>query len=681
MIFIRFEHRSKKTSILIYPVLILSIIIASGCGRTEDRGRAYDINREIWILGYLLYQNSKKKDSNKSCLGNSASSSRVRSDGALPQHSLPTDFRRNRKKLPSENRIPGELVIRLKHMDGEDKSQIIRQQFSRMGEIRGYQRFRSGDMMLLHISEDVEPDLLIERIRSNQNVESVGPNFIYRMSRMPDDPEFLAGNQWGLKNPVRFITDEYPIIPYEYNGVEGVDINATEAWEKRTDCSEVTVAVLDTGIHYNHEDLAASMWSDESGYHGYDFIQLDHDPMDENGHGSHVAGIIGAVGNNTTGITGVCWKASLMAVRVLNQDGDGSTYGISSGIRWAVEHNARILNMSLGTSSFDSTMFNALYYARENGVIVTVAAGNETQDNDETAEYPASYDLDNIISVTSMDPDGVLSFFANFGKQSVDLAAPGAAVRSSVRYEEDWILDDFSGSVDGAGVWNLEGDWSVTEDCRIEAGFLSSVDILGAPPWCPEDATKPADAPDYKNNSTDKAYNTYDMTGTDKVYFGYYVDYTMSDGEDSLTVAFKNSAGDPFSGGIRITDYTGITDPSLLLHESYRLDQCTNSVCSTGFQMNSNASIVDRSPIVALLHMIRMYESNDQYRYEVGTSMAAPFIAGIAALLVAEYPQADYLDVIQSIFDSVEVTDDLEDYTCTGGWPDAARALELLGEK
>ncbi len=121
------------------------------------------------------------------------------------------------------------------------------------------------------------------------------------------------------------------------------------------------VAVIDTGVNYNHEDLADNMWDGSASgynYHGYDFVNSDYDPMDFNGHGTHVAGIIGAVGNNGKGVTGVCWNVKIMAVRVLNAVGEGTTANIVSGINFAVSRGAKVINMSLGGNLSDAVFSN-----------------------------------------------------------------------------------------------------------------------------------------------------------------------------------------------------------------------------------------------------------------------------------------------------------------------------------
>ena len=150
----------------------------------------------------------------------------------------------------------------------------------------------------------------------------VQPNYIYHVAAVPNDTQY--GQLWAFKNTGQTVNTG-TFTPN--SGTSGDDMNIEPAWDRITDCSSVVVAVLDSGVNYNHEDLAANMWNGGSSLpnHGHDFVDNDDDPMDPNGHGTHLAGVIGAVGNNGTGTVGVCQKASIMAVRVLDAAGNVTT--------------------------------------------------------------------------------------------------------------------------------------------------------------------------------------------------------------------------------------------------------------------------------------------------------------------------------------------------------------------
>ncbi len=289
----------------------------------------------------------------------------------------------------------------------------------------------------------------IVKYMSDPGVEFAEPNYIRRVaSVIPNDTYFR--NQWALHN-----TGSYA------GGTEDADIDAPEAWDISRGNPNLIIAVLDTGIDYNHSDLVGNIWvnrgetscidgvdNDSNGYVddclGWDFVGTDflssiddNDPMDEYGHGTHVAGTIGAVGNNGNGITGVMWHSKLMPVKVLDADGYGTDEEIIQGIQYAVANGAKIINASLGGPDFSYSLYNALATANAQGVLFVAAAGNGGDDgigdnNDLAPFYPASYNLPNVISVAATDQDDRRASFSNFGLNSVHVAAPGVYVLSTI---------------------------------------------------------------------------------------------------------------------------------------------------------------------------------------------------------------------------------------------------------
>ncbi|MDZ7962442.1 MAG: S8 family serine peptidase [Aulosira sp. DedQUE10] len=230
-------------------------------------------------------------------------------------------------------------------------------------------------------------------------------------------------------------------------------INAPTVWDSIRGSKSVVVAVVDTGVDYNHPDLAANIWTntreiagngiddDGNGYvddiHGWDFGDNDNDPNDNDskgGHGTHVSGILGAVGNNGQGVVGVSPNVSIMATKHFrSSDSVGYLYAVPAGIRYAVDNGAKIINLSLGSSSFDQEQYDALRYASDRNVLVIASAGNSSRNVDTTPYYPASYDLPNIITVAATDENDNLASFSNYGVQSIDIAAPGVNIYSTYR--------------------------------------------------------------------------------------------------------------------------------------------------------------------------------------------------------------------------------------------------------
>jgi subtilisin family serine protease len=276
---------------------------------------------------------------------------------------------------------------------------------------------------------------------SDPNVEYAEPNYIiHAFFNIPNDTYF--GQQWALRNIGQFAA-----------GTPGADIKAVDAWDIST-VTGATIAILDTGIDYNHQDLVGNIWQntgetdctngiddDSNGYiddcKGWDFVNNDNDPMDDNGHGTHVAGIAGAVGNNNTGISGVLWTARLMPVKILDETGEGTVDNEILGIDYAVQNGAKIINASYGGSGYSQSEYFALTDANFAGVLFIAAAGNGGDDgigdnNDLTPEYPASYNLPNIISVAATDQNDVRAPFSNFGLNTVHVAAPGVYILSTI---------------------------------------------------------------------------------------------------------------------------------------------------------------------------------------------------------------------------------------------------------
>ena len=311
-------------------------------------------------------------------------------------------------------------------------------------------------------------------------IEYIQPNYTLSIAAtIPNDPNF--SQLWGLSNTG------------QTGGTADADIDAPEAWDIQTG-SDILVGIIDTGIDYTHPDLVENIWTnpgeiagngiddDGNGYvddiHGYDFAYGDSDPMDGNSHGTHVAGTIAARGNDGTGVAGINWSAQLMALKFLDDSGSGYTYNALLAIEYATMMGARLTNNSWGGGGFDPAMYDAIAAAGTAGSLFVAAAGNASSNNDTTASYPASYDLENIISVASTDHNDTLSYFSNYGATSVDLGAPGSAIYSTV---PGGGYDSFNGTsmasphVAGVAALILAQDPSLTP-AEVKQIILESVD-------------------------------------------------------------------------------------------------------------------------------------------------------------------------------------------------------------
>lgn len=294
----------------------------------------------------------------------------------------------------------------------------------------------------------------ISSLQANRSVVYAEPNYIYHAvggtQQLPNDPEFTR--LWGLLNSGQVTKGEAG----EITGTPGLDIDVRRAWQIETGSRQVVVAVIDTGVDYKNADLAGNMAvnqaelngqpavdDDSNGYvddiYGYDFVKNNGDPMDVFGHGTHVSGTIGAVANNGVGVVGVAWNVRLMALRFLGDDGSGTLADAVSAIDYATKARVNIMSNSWGGGGFSQTLLDAINRAKEAGILFVVAAGNEANNNDKNPSYPASYDLDNIVSVAAVDATGALADFSNFGAKSVHLAAPGVNIVSyTTKGLESW---------------------------------------------------------------------------------------------------------------------------------------------------------------------------------------------------------------------------------------------------
>jgi subtilisin family serine protease len=253
---------------------------------------------------------------------------------------------------------------------------------------------------------------------------------------LPRDPQF--GDQWALANSG------------QRGGKQGADISATLAWATTTGSNKVVVAVLDSGVDYTHEDLAGNMWhrpasieayhddelgtmDDEFGFNAIDFAS---DPMDENGHGTHCAGIIGAEGENNIGIAGVNWKVQIMPLKFMNAGGFGTTKDAIEAINYVIDRkkagvNVRIISASWGSTQRSRALEDVIRKAYENDILFVAAAGNATANNDRTPHFPSSYNVPNVVSVAALDRNDELARFSNYGLKSVAIAAPGVDILST----------------------------------------------------------------------------------------------------------------------------------------------------------------------------------------------------------------------------------------------------------
>jgi len=502
-------------------------------------------------------------------------------------------------------------------------------------------------LYILEFSSIVDVQKMAARYENNPHVEFAEPNFRYSVDTLPNDPEF--SKLWGLQNTGQL------------GGTVGRDIDASEAWDIMTDSSPIVVGVVDTGVKYDHPDLSANMWRnpgevpsnniDDDGngfvddYYGYDFARClkfnnpgtvctvtkprDSDPMDDTGHGTHVAGTIGAVGNNTLGVTGVSWKASIMAIKALTSVG-GLTSDLVAAIDYATMMNVKLTSNSWGGGGFSQALFDAIQAARGADSLFVAAAGNGGSDgigdnNDVSPHYPSSYNLENIIAVAATDLNDNLTTFSNYGATSVDLAAPGDLVFST------WYRVDPSFA-------DVTFDSTTIEGIPMEFGPATSASGITAM--------------------------------TQYAGLGFPEDFTGTSFSGKIAVIKRGS----LTFGEKVTNAMDAGAIGAIIFNNQ--DGIFSGTLGTAGTWIPTASISksDGDSLVAQLPRqitFRIIASN--YVYLSGTSMSTPHVSGAVALLRAQLPDASYSEVKSLILSTVDPLPSLAGKTVTGG------RLNLLG--
>lgn len=264
-------------------------------------------------------------------------------------------------------------------------------------------------------------------------------------------------------------------------------IGATEAWAEHKGAKSMIVAVIDTGVDYNHEDLSFNMWRNptpkDGDVVGYDFVHNDGLPFDDNEHGTHTSGTVGAVGGNGKGVSGVAQRVSIMGLKFLSGEGSGTTADAIRAIDYAIEHGAKVLSNSWGGKGDDGNkaLYDSIERAKAKDVLFIASAGNDGTDNDgRDPAYPAAFDNDNLIAVAATDAKDAKAFFSNFGKKTTHVAAPGVNVYSTTPGNKYAQLSGTSMAcphVAGAAalLWSKNPTWTYK---KVKDTLLATVDKL-----------------------------------------------------------------------------------------------------------------------------------------------------------------------------------------------------------
>jgi subtilisin family serine protease len=568
--------------------------------------------------------------------------------------------------------VPGEIFVKFKKTASRSDIALLN---TTLG-LRTIKEFPSIGVHHIKLKPGETVAEAIKKYSDDPNVEYAEPNYIVHALATPLDTSY--GELWGLHNTGQPVNGTV--------GTSDADMDAPEAWDITTGDSGVVIAVIDSGVAWDHPELAGNIWTnagetpsngiddDGNGYvddiNGWDFCDNDNDPMDFFGHGTHVAGTIAGVGNNNRGITGVMWTARIMPLRFLDASGSGDTADAISAIDYAIANGASVLNNSWGGGGFSQALQDAIERSNSAGTVFVAAAGNDGLDNDLIPAYPASFTVANIISVAATDQNDNLALFSNYGATTVDVGAPGVNTYSTIPAREVVFSDNFDDGI--LAPWTPGGTpntWDVTNE---------------SPPAPPSGAFSLTDSPgvEYQVGANNWAASpSIDLSGRVGCQLIYQIELDV---EFLFDFLFIEASTD----GI---NWTNIYGPGV----GY-----TGSTGGAFFQLSDDISAYDGQPTLSV--RFRLFESNGtgtdggthiddfqvtssssdysadtQYDYFEGTSMASPHVAGLAGLIMAAFPTASNTEVKGRILNGVDSKPSLAGITVTGGRINAYNSLMI----
>lgn len=483
----------------------------------------------------------------------------------------------------------------------------------------------------------------VDALNARDDVVVAEPTSVYRSDRVPNDPLFVR--QWGLSNPGGTVGS--------VTAVPGTDVNAPAAWDVTTGDASVVVGVVDSGIARDNPDLAPNVSATDP---GTDIVDGDGDPDDLEGHGTLVAGIIAARGDDGYGTAGVSWNSRLVSLRALDETGSGRSVDVAQAFAEAGTRRLRIVNASLGSSVFSRIISDAVSGAPD--TLFVVAAGNDGQNGDVQPHYPCALPQANIVCVASLDASGALAASSNYGAQSVDLAAPGVdIVGPSPAFGDVAFKDDFETAPEGRWVSGGGTTWG--------QGTLAGSATL---------SDSPATATSSRFGQTVRMASPVSLAGRHGCRLS--MDMRVA-GDAGVTVRVQASTNGGVSWNRQILRVTGGDD-------------------ATATPWDESIAYLDGQPSVMLRFVLDVASGSGGDGVDVddlvigcrggtysgaeaatgsGTSFSAPHVTGIAALVAARHPEFTAAQLKQALLQGTVPVASLAGKTVTGGRADAAAAL------
>lgn len=529
--------------------------------------------------------------------------------------------------------------------------------------------------VLVEVGPGETVEQAVARLEAQPGVLSASPNWVIHGDAVPNDARF--GELWGLANGGQAV-----------NGVAGVadaDIDAPEAWDLTTGSSGVVVAVIDTGIAYDHPDLAGRIFTnpaeasgapgvddDANGFiddlHGWDFVGNDNDPRDLNGHGTHTAGTIGAAGNDGAGVTGVAQDVRILPLRILGANNGGLVSDSVKAINYARSIGARIVSGSYGGGPFTQAERDAI--AAATNTLFVFSAGNNGRDNDkpevsasDRPNYPCAYDPATIVCVAATDQSDGLASFSNFGATTVDVGAPGVNVLSAMpAFGAPIFADDFES---GLAKWTTGGT-NNTWGTQTVPDATSPSNVL---------ADSPAGNYVASTNSFVRTAAPFSLTGQVGCRLTMQLRIRSQTSIDGVFVETSTN-GTTFSTR---TSFSGFTTGGILRARSIDVslhDGAPSVWLQFRYSSNADTSVEDGVQIddVAIRCLTSTY-AGTEFQLLDGTSMAAPHVSGIAALALAFEPTLTPAQLKANLLAAVDPVPALAGKTVTGGRVNAYRTL------
>lgn len=588
--------------------------------------------------------------------------------------------------------IPGEVLVKFR----DDVSSLG---ISSLNVDMGAKELRALSMNagVIHqykLEGAMSVDEAVLKYRSNPAVEYAEPNYLYQLQTIPNDAQF--GTLWGLHNSGQAV-----------NGTPGradADIDAPEAWDISTGSANVIVAVIDSGIAYDHPDLAPNIWrnpgeipgngTDDDGnglvddVYGWDFLMNDGDPMDpvdlnpggNGGHGTHVAGTIAGAGNNGTGITGVMWTARLMALKAGGVDRSLSTTAIISAIHYAIAKGARVINASFGGPECSLAFYDAVNAANTAGILFVAAAANGGHDgigddNDTTPNFPSNFSapsvcdghqkaaLANVIGVAATDQNDQLATFSNFGPTTVQVAAPGVRINSTTPTSNirTILFHNFDSGPTGLGY--VFGGTNSTWGFTNSASFSQPNSLTDSP------------SGSYLNNTDSFAIGPlFSITGQRGCRLDSRV--RLQTELDTDGVLAETSSNNGASWQI----INGVSGSSNAQFVPFTWGDVADGVTDSRFRFRfvSNGSQVFDGVYLDNVRVVCVAgppSGTTDYQLFQGTSMATPHVAGLAGLLLSINPNLTVAQLRNAILSTVDRKASLNGKVSSGGRINAWAAL------